>query len=299
MTAADTTTEAALVKFEADYAAHKRSIATQAGIGWVLFILAFAAAAAISKIDLDTLGQGVGKLGDFISLMLPHLEAQHLFASKATAGSIAYWYYAFPRWLGLIWQSVEIAILATVIGFCTALFASFPAARNLGVPAPVTWTVRRLLELCRTVPELVIALIFVFAFGTGPLAGVLAIVMHTTGTLGKLFSEVHENAHTGPMEGVMASGGSWSEVMRFGVLPQVMPNLVSYTLLRFEINVAMATAIGIVGAGGIGMDLRAALDLLQYQDAFAMILMIVVLIFAIDFTSERIRTLFMKDLAQA
>lgn len=87
--------------------------------------------------------------------------------------------------------------------------------------------------------------------------------------------------------------------MRFGVLPQVMPNLVSYTLLRFEINVAMATAIGIVGAGGIGMDLRAALDLLQYQDAFAMILMIVVLIFAIDFSSERIRTLFMKDLATA
>ncbi len=154
------------------------------------------------------------------------------------------------------------------------------------------------LEALRTVPELVSALIFVFAFGVGPLAGVLAITLHTMGSLGKLFSEVHENADLKPVEGVVAAGGGWLSRMRFGVLPQVLPNLVSYTLLRFEINVAASSAIGIVGAGGIGMELKAAIDLQEYQDASAMLLLTVALIFVIDLCSERLRTIIAPEAAR-
>jgi len=281
-------------QFEQRFARHQRQMAIRATLGWLIFLAALSGAIAISHIDPGVLAQGIGKLTDFVRLMLPHLDAAHFLAGKKTVGSLAYWFYDFPKWLGLIWQSVEIAILATCLGFIGALGWSFPAARNLQMPKRITFVVRRFLELCRTVPELVTALIFVFAFGPGPLAGVLAIAIHTTGALGKLYSEVHENAQPGPIEGIKAAGASWSKVVRFGVVPQVMPNLVSYALLRFEVNVAASTAIGIVGAGGIGLQLRQAIDLNVPQDALAMIVMIIVLIFLIDLTSERVRTLFMR-----
>ncbi|MFO1186822.1 MAG: phosphonate ABC transporter, permease protein PhnE [Alphaproteobacteria bacterium] len=188
-------------------------------------------------------------------------------------------------------QSIEIAVLATCSDSAALSFsASLPHARP-ETPTAVTWALRRFLEACRTLPELVIALIFVFAFGIGPLAGVLAIAIHTTGALGKLFSEAHENADTGPIEGISAAGGGWLSRMRFGVLPQTLPNIASYALLRFEINVAASSAIGVVGAGGIGMELRSAIDFQAYPDALAIILMVVALIFVIDLASERLRTL--------
>ena len=280
--------------FEKNFAAHQRGIAVQAVVGWLLFLGCFAGAVIVSDVRLDRLIDGWGKLGEYIQLMLPDLKRAHLFDDVRTQGSIAYWYYGFPKWAAEIWQSVEMAILSTVFGFIGAFLWSFPAARNLGVPRAVTWLVRRLLELCRTVPELVTALIFVFTFGIGPIAGVLAISMHTTGSLGKLFSEVHENIDARPIEGVTAAGASWLKLMRFGVVPQVLPNLVSYTLLRFEVNVAASTVIGVVGAGGIGQDLRKWIDFNIPQDSFAIILMIIAVIFVIDLTSERIRTLFQR-----
>ena len=112
--------------------------------------------------------------------------------------------------------------------------------------------VRRFCELCRTVPELVFALMFVIAFGLGPVAGVLAVAIHTLGALGKLFAEVVENIDMKPVEGVSATGAHWTTAMRYGALPQTMSNFVSYTLLRFEVNVRGATVMGFVGAGGIG-----------------------------------------------
>jgi phosphonate transport system permease protein len=282
----------AATHFEKLYAARRRTMLLHAGIGWTVFIACLAVAVSVSDVTLHRLIEGAGKLGDYARLMAPDLSPAHLFDDVHTKGSIAYWYYGFPRWAAEIWQSIEMAILATALGFMGALLWSFPAARNMRVPAAATWLTRRLLEICRTIPELAIALIFVFAFGVGPLAGVLAIAIHTTGSLGKLFSEVHENIDPKPVEGVLAAGGSWGEVVRFGVLPQVLPNLVSYTLLRFEINVAASTAIGIVGAGGIGMELRKWIDFNAPQNSAAIILMIIAVIFVIDLSSERIRTLF-------
>ena len=146
-----------------------------------------------------------------------------------------------------------------------------------------------MLEFCRTVPDIVFALIFVFAFGLGALPGVLAITLHTTGTLGKLFAEVIENIDMKPVEGVSATGGSWFAQVRFGVLPQVLSNIASYTLLRFEINVRGATVIGFVGAGGIGTELITAIRKFYYSDVSAILLMLLVCVMLIDAGSERLR----------
>jgi phosphonate transport system permease protein len=153
----------------------------------------------------------------------------------------------------------------------------------------VRFAVRRSLEFCRTVPDIVFALIFVAAFGLGALPGVLAIAIHTTGALGKLFTEVVENIDMGPVEGLASTGGSWIPQVRFAVTPQVLSNLVSYALLRFEVNARGATVIGFVGAGGIGQDLIVAIRKFYYSDVSAMLLMIVATVMAIDMLSARLR----------
>lgn len=290
--------EEVLARFEAAYARRRGAALLRAGLGWIVFLAALVAAAWVSQFSAGRLADGIGRFGDFVQQMLPHLEQDKLLGGAKEQGSLSYWFYGLPKWARLLSQSMEIAVLATVLGFFGAFALSFAAARRPETPAAVTFLVRRFLEVCRTLPELVIALIFVFAFGIGPLAGVLAITIHTVGALGKLFSEAHENAEGGPVEGIVAAGGGWLARMRFGVLPQTLPNLASYTLLRFEINVAASSAIGVVGAGGIGMELRAAIDFQAYQDALAIILMVVVLIFAIDLTSERLRTLIAQGAAQ-
>ncbi|ERM02343.1 hypothetical protein Q644_17200 [Brucella intermedia 229E] len=154
----------------------------------------------------------------------------------------------------------------------------------------VRFIVRRGLELLRTVPEIVFALLFVIAFGLGPMAGVLALMLHTTGALGKLFSEVVENIDMRPVEGIRASGGSGLQVIRFAVLPQVAANFASYGLLRFEINVRGASVMGFVGgAGGIGQELLTSIRQFYYSDVSAILLLIIVTIFVIDLVTQRVR----------
>jgi phosphonate transport system permease protein len=145
------------------------------------------------------------------------------------------------------------------------------------------------MEIARSVPELVYALIFVFSFGIGPFPGVLAIAIHSCGALGKLFSEVNENVDLGPTEGVTASGGNWFQMIRYAVVPQVMPNFLSYTLLRFEINVRAASVVGFVGAGGIGQELMASIRQFIYTDVSAIVLMLIVTVSMIDISCEKIR----------
>ncbi len=141
---------------------------------------------------------------------------------------------------------------------------------------------RRLLEFARTVPAIVFALIFVIAFGLGPIPGVLAIAVHSSGALGKLFSEVVENADMKPVEGIRSTGASWLSCMRFAVLPQVIAGFVSYTLLRFEMNVREASVMGFVGAGGIGQELVVAIRKFYYSDVSAILLTIILTVFLID-----------------
>jgi phosphonate transport system permease protein len=149
---------------------------------------------------------------------------------------------------------------------------------------------RRALEIARTVPELVYALVFVFAFGLGPLPGVLALTLHTAGSLGKLFAEACENVSDQPLQGIRAAGGAWSHVIRFGVLPQILPTLASTTLMRFEVNIRSASVLGLVGAGGIGQELYFVIRQFIYVDISAIVLLIVATVIVTDMICERIRT---------
>ena len=164
----------------------------------------------------------------------------------------------------------------------------FFAAANVAPSRFLRMVVRRFCELCRTVPELVFALVFVIAFGLGPVAGVLAVAIHTVGALGKLFAEVVENIDMKPVEGISSTGASWVQTVRFAVLPQVMPGFASYGLLRFEINVRGAAVMGFVGAGGIGTDLMVAIRKFYYSDVSAILLLIIATVMVIDLVTERL-----------
>jgi phosphonate transport system permease protein len=198
------------------------------------------------------------------------------------------WFWGLARWSRLLGETLLIAYVATLTGAVGAFICAALASRNMMRHQPVRITVR-ILEFCRSVPDIVFAMIFVAAFGLGALPGVLAVAIHTSGTLGKLFTEVVENSDMRPVEGIAATGGSWLAQVRFGVTPQVISNLVSYTLLRFEINVRGATVIGFVGAGGIGQDLIVAIRKFYYSDVSAMLLMIIITVVAIDMLSARLR----------
>lgn len=216
-------------------------------------------------------------------------------AGRFVLFDVVSWYWGFSKWTAKLAETLLIAYVATVLGGIGGFFLSFLAASNLGVSHILRFCVRRLLEFCRTVPELVFALIFVLAFGLGPMAGVLAIVIHTTGALGKLFYEVLENIDQKPVEGLIASGASWGKTMRFGALPQVASNFLSYSLLRFEINVRSAAIMGFVGAGGIGQDLITAIRKFYYPDVSAILVLIIITVMVIDLVTERLRHRFLAE----
>jgi phosphonate transport system permease protein len=214
--------------------------------------------------------------------------------SKLESGAFVWtdpveWYWGLRRWLRLLGETLLMAYLGTVTGFIGGFIGCFLCSRNLMSRVWVRVLVRRLVEFCRTVPDIVFALIFVIAFGLGPLPGVIAIAIHTVGALGKLFSEVVESIDMKPVEGVAASGGTWVEQIRFGVLPQVLSNFASYSILRFEVNVRGATVLGFVGAGGIGEELLTAIRKFYYSDVSAILVLVVICVMLIDLTSERIR----------
>ncbi len=195
------------------------------------------------------------------------------------------------RWLWALWDTVLIAYVGTILGALAGFVLSFYASANLSRSGLALFVCRRYLEFCRSVPEVVFALIFVAAFGIGPFAGVLALAIHSAGALGKLFSDAIENIDMKSVDGVVASGATWWETNRFAVLPQVLPSFTSYTLWRFEINVRGATVMGLVGAGGIGQDLIEYIRKFYYSDVSALLILIVALVIVIDLATERLRHL--------
>jgi phosphonate transport system permease protein len=209
---------------------------------------------------------------------------------------IGEWFWGWRKWLWMLGETILISYVGTLFGAILGFSLNFFAAENTS-PAPwLRFVVRRVLEFARTVPGIVFALIFVIAFGLGPMAGVLAIAIHSTGALGKQFSEIVENADMKPVEGVRSTGASWISCMRFAVLPQVAAGYASYALLRFEINVREASVMGFVGAGGIGQELVVAIRKFYYSDVSAILLTIIVTVFVIDIGTGWIRGhLFGKD----
>ncbi len=160
------------------------------------------------------------------------------------------------------------------------------------VPWWVYQPVRRLMDACRAINEMVFAMLFIVAVGLGPFAGVLALWIHTTGTLAKLFSEAVEAIDPRPVEGVRATGASALEEIVYGVIPQVMPLWISYSLYRFESNVRSASVVGMVGAGGIGVILYEVIRGFEYAQTCAVMLIIITFVSSIDLVSARVRKFF-------
>jgi phosphonate transport system permease protein len=263
-------------RFASAWVAHRRACRLQWLTGAVVLAVLTAISAWLGEVNLGLLWDRLPRFGSYFGRMVPEL------ALPTLGEDLAYWYWNGWRWLASLWQTVLIAIYATLFGAALAYVFSFLAARNL-TPAPwVGIAARRTLELARTIPELVFAVLFVFAFGIGPLAGVLAIGLHSFGALGKLFGDVAENADPDPLRGVRATGASWAQTMVFGATPQLAPDYLSYGLMRLEINVRAASILGFVGAGGIGQDLYKAIKNFDHTDISAIALMLIAAVMLID-----------------
>ncbi|THH37181.1 phosphonate ABC transporter, permease protein PhnE [Aliishimia ponticola] len=188
-------------------------------------------------------------------------------------------------------ETVNIAAVATLIGALFAVVLSLLSTRGMAAFPRLTGLFRRTMDVMRAVPEIVIALLLIFVLGGGPVPAMIAIAVHTAGALGKLFSEVNENASLKPVEGLQSVGASWSQRMLLGVVPQVAPNWLSYALLRLEINIRASAILGFVGAGGLGYELKVAIQWGQgkFDEAGAMFLMLFLTIVFFDQLSSHVR----------
>lgn len=187
--------------------------------------------------------------------------------------------------------TVEVAVWGSFLAVVCSIPLGILCAENM-VPWWICQPVRRLMDACRAINDMVFAMLFVVAVGLGPFAGVLALWINTMGTLAKLFSEAVEAVDPRPVEGVRATGANWVHEVVFGVIPQVLPLWSSYSLYRFEANVRAATVLGIVGAGGIGQSLWENIRGFNYGDTAAILIIIIVSVSAIDFVSQQLRKRF-------
>lgn len=196
-----------------------------------------------------------------------------------------------PFYLNEMLITVQIAIWGTLLAVVLAIPFAVLCSENL-VPWWVYQPTRRLMDACRAINEMVFAMLFVVAVGLGPFAGVLALFIHTTGVLAKLFSEAIEAIDPGPVEGVRATGANALQEIIFGVIPQVLPLWISYALYRFESNVRSATVVGMVGAGGIGVVLWENIRGFIFAETCAVMIVIIVVVSLIDVLSQWVRKRF-------
>ena len=220
--------------------------------------------------DPVRLARGVPWIVDFLRRMLPPDLAV---LPAALAGALT---------------TVEIALLGTAVAALLALPLGVLSARNVAPPA-VFYPARAVLNVFRSVDTLVYALVFVAAVGLGPFPGVLAVIAYTTTSLAKLYSEAIEGIDRGPVDAITATGATRLQILRFGVLPQVLPLFLSYVLYRLETNIRAATVLGFVGAGGIGFYLQTYLRMIDYPAASTTLLVTVAMVMVIDALSSRLR----------
>jgi phosphonate transport system permease protein len=196
-------------------------------------------------------------------------------------------------------ETLNIALVSTLIGGLAAVMLALWSTRGLARWPRLVGLFRRTMDAFRAIPEIVIALVLIYILGGGPVPAVIAIALHTAGALGKLFSEVAENADLKPVEGLASVGATWGQRMWLGIIPQVAPNWASYALLRLEINVRASAILGFVGEGGIGHDLKLAMQWGQgrYDTVVAIFLLLFAAIVVIDQFSDRLRHRLVKGAA--
>lgn len=239
-----------------------------AGLPIAAILLAWSVVGA--QFDLAKLGEGAVNMGQFLSRLFPPT-----FDKLDTI-------------VALLIETLQMAIVGTALGAGLSLLIALGAASNIA-PRWIYYPTRWIMNVIRSVPDLVFALMFVSAVGLGPFAGILALTLGSIGSIGKVFAEAMESVDRGPIVAMEAVGASKRQVITYGVLPQAAPLLVSYTLLLFEGNVRGATILGLVGAGGIGLELTTALRMYDYGHLSAIIICIIVLVTVIDQASALIR----------
>jgi phosphonate transport system permease protein len=197
-----------------------------------------------------------------------------------------------PSWIRPIMDTVLMGVAGTLLSTLVAVPLGLLGARTL-CPIAVTTPIHMLLNVLRAIPSLVWGILFVAAFGFGSLAGVFALAAHSTGMLGKFFTELTEHVEPGPLQALRSEGVSSLGVARFGILPQVLPRMADVSLYRFEHNIREATTLGAVGAGGIGLEIVTAFHLFEYREAFALLLVILLLVTVIDALGAKLRRVFL------
>ena len=201
-----------------------------------------------------------------------------------------WWNNTFPNTIvGATIQTIQMALTGTVLALIFAFPLAFLAASNTS-PHKVVYSVTRfIINFLRTIPDLALGLLFVAAVGLGPFAGTMALAVHTMTVLTKLLSESIENIDGGVVEAIRATGANYFQILSFAVLPQMLPDLISFTLYRFETNIRSASVLGMIGAGGIGHLLNTAFRTFQYQEAATIVLILIILVMGVDWVSARLR----------
>ena len=266
-----------------------------------------------AKIRPGELVQGIPQIGQTLARMLPPdfskiTQAKYYYfpenlswrelilpAPLTEADARAkqrWWDNSFPQTvLGATLETVQMALAGTFLALLVAFPLGFLAARNT-TPHPLVYqAVRLALNLVRTIPDLALGLLFVAAVGLGAFAGTIALAIHTATVLGKLISESVENIDDGVVEAIRATGAGYSQILSFAVLPQILPDLISFALYRFETNIRAASVLGLIGAGGIGYLMNTSFRTFQYQEAAAIVLVLIALVMLVDYLSSRLRHL--------
>ncbi len=203
-----------------------------------------------------------------------------------------WWDNTFPQTIvGATLETVQMALAGTFLALLVAFPLGFLAARNTTPHPSVYKGIRLVLNFLRTIPDLALGLLFVAAVGLGAFAGTLALAIHTAMVLGKLLSESVENIDEGVVEAIRATGAGYTQTLSFAVVPQILPDLISFTLYRLETNIRAASVLGLIGAGGIGYLMNTSFRTFQYQEAAAIVLVLIALVMLVDYLSARLRNL--------
>jgi phosphonate transport system permease protein len=280
-------------------------------LGILLMVLAWSFHGA--KIRPGELIEGIPQIGQTLARMLPPdfskiTDAKHYYfpeqlslselllpaplSEAETRARQRWWDNTFPQTvMGATLETIQMALAGTFLALIVAFPLGFLAARNT-TPHPAIYRgVRLVLNLVRTIPDLALGLLFVAAVGLGAFAGTIALAIHTATVLGKLLSESVENIDEGVVEAIRATGAGYAQILSFAVVPQILPDLISFTLYRLETNIRAASVLGLIGAGGIGYLMNTSFRTFQYQEAAAIVLVLIALVMLVDYLSSRLRNL--------
>jgi phosphonate transport system permease protein len=278
---ADLSAAPSVAEIREDYTALTRRKRLYGGILLVLFVAMMAAGFRTADArNAGSFADGYQRIFDYPAEVLAE-------AWEKSVDLPAQMQHFFPALI----ETLNIAAAATLIGAILGTVLSLLSTRGMAPWPRLIPVFRRIMDICRAIPEIVIALVLIFLLGGGPVPAMIAIAIHTAGALGKLFSEVNENVSLKPVEGLASVGAGWMQRMVLGVIPQVGPNYVSYALLRFEINIRASAILGFVGAGGIGYELKNAMSWGKgrYDEAAAIFLILFLTIVAVDQISSAVR----------